>query len=341
MSAGDKSSLPVPGEEFAEHRPALLRHCYRMMGSFEEAEDVVQDVLLRAWRSRETYAGDAPLAHWLMRIATNACLNALTRGRARALPQLDRAAGALGTPMEELEAATWVTPAPDARLFPDPARAAEAREQVALAFIALLQRLPPKQRAALLLKDVVGWSAEEIAAALDLTVSSVNSALHRARADRRGAAARASRRSAPRGAGGLPPFMGDARSRFAGGAAPAGRRVRHAARTPPGSGAPTSCAPFCRRGSYTGFWSSGLRTTPHPSQRPARAGLVLRAGGRRHLPPALAPCHAVRGRRRRRSDDLHRRALPARVRVAGGAGRLTSPPPEWVGDASDYVDTSE
>ena len=166
------------GSDFAEHRPALLRHCYRMLGSFEEAEDVVQEVLLRAWRARDTYAGEAPLAHWLMRIATNACLNALTRGRTRALPQLDRDPGA---PLLEHEHAAWVTPAPDARLFPDPARAAEAREQVALAFIALLQRLPPKQRAVLLLKDVVGWPAEEIASALDLTLSSVNSALHRAR----------------------------------------------------------------------------------------------------------------------------------------------------------------
>jgi len=181
MSEQTDSPAPEFSEAFAAHRPDLLRHCYRMLGSFEEAEDLVQEALLRAWRSRATYASDAPLSHWLMRIATNACLNALTRGRARALPQLDRGPVQVGTPIEELEAATWVTPAPDARLFPDPARAAEAREEVALAFIALLQRLPPKQRAVLLLKDVVGWSAEEIASALELTVSSVNSALHRAR----------------------------------------------------------------------------------------------------------------------------------------------------------------
>src|SRR5262245_29826333 len=185
MSADYDPRAAELGDTFAEHRPALMRHCYRMLGSFEEAEDVVQEVLLRAWRSRDTYAGDAPLLHWLMRIATNACLNALTRGRSpRALPQLDRDPGA---PLAEQETSTWVTPAPDARLFPDQAGAAEAREQVALAFIALRQRLPPKQRAVLLLKDVVGWSAEEIAAALELTVSSVNSALHRARATVAGA----------------------------------------------------------------------------------------------------------------------------------------------------------
>ena len=177
MSA--EPGMAVLGDSFVEHRPALLRHCYRMLGSFEEAEDIVQEVLLRAWRARDSYAGDAPLAHWLMRIATNACLNVLTRGRRRALPQLDREPGA---PLIEQEAAAWVSPAPDRRLFVDAAGAAEAREQVALAFIALLQRLPPRQRAVLLLKDVVGWSAEEIAAALELTASSVNSALHRARA---------------------------------------------------------------------------------------------------------------------------------------------------------------
>src|SRR5262249_36644998 len=109
------------------------------------------------------------------------CLDALAHRSTRALPQLDREPAALGTPLEELEAATWVTPAPDARLYADPARAAEAREDVALAFIALLQRLPPRQRAVLLLKDVVAWSAEEIAAALELSVGAVSSALHRAR----------------------------------------------------------------------------------------------------------------------------------------------------------------
>ena len=181
MIGQNDSETSELGEAFAGLRPDLLRHCYRMLGSFAEAEDVVQDTFLRAWRSRDTYAGDAPLAHWLMRIATNACLNRLTRERPRALPQLERAPAAVGAALEELEAAAWVTPAPDARLFPDPSHGAEAREQVALAFIALLQRLSPKQRAVLLLKDVVGWSAEEIASGLELTLSSVNSALHRAR----------------------------------------------------------------------------------------------------------------------------------------------------------------
>jgi RNA polymerase sigma-70 factor (ECF subfamily) len=157
-------------DEFTAHRPELLRHCYRLMGSFADAEDAVQDALAKAWKSMETYSGEVPVAHWLMRIATNTCLTALVHRRARGLPQLDRA-----------PVATWVTPAPDARLFPTPDEAAETREDVAIAFIALLQRLPPRQRAVLLLKDVVGWPSEEIAAALDLSVSAVSSALHRAR----------------------------------------------------------------------------------------------------------------------------------------------------------------
>lgn len=158
---------------FAAHRPELLRHCYRMLGSFADAEDVVQDVLLNAWNAREQYRGDVPVAHWLMRIATHRCLDEIARRKRRGLPQLERGSASSYDAVEQLEAADWITPAPD--------RALETREGVALAFIALLQRLPPKQRAAVLLKDVVGWSAEEIAEALELSVSSTNSALHRAR----------------------------------------------------------------------------------------------------------------------------------------------------------------
>jgi RNA polymerase sigma-70 factor (ECF subfamily) len=152
-----------------------------MLGSFADAEDLVQDTLLNAWRARQSYAGDAPISHWLMRIATNVCLNALSRGRRRQLPQLDHGSADERTPLERLEPAMWVTPAPDAALFRGPDEMLEERETIAIAFVALLQRLPPRQRAVLLLKDVVGWASEEIAAALGLTVASVSSALHRAR----------------------------------------------------------------------------------------------------------------------------------------------------------------
>ena len=160
--------------DVAAHRATLLRHCYRMLGSFADAEDVVQDVLVNAWNARDSYAGNVPIEHWLMRIATNACLNELARRKRRVLPQLEcEPASSLDQIGRELESIEWITPAPD--------RVLETREHVALAFIALLQRLPPRQRAVLLLKDVVGWSAEEIATTLDTTVASVSSALHRAR----------------------------------------------------------------------------------------------------------------------------------------------------------------
>jgi RNA polymerase sigma-70 factor (ECF subfamily) len=166
---------------FGTHRPALLRHCYRMLGSFADAEDIVQETLERAWKGRESYKGTAPLEHWLFAIATNGCLNALATRRRRALPQLEQPPAGDDYPLGETERSRWITPAADARLHPDPAAAAESRETVALAFVALLQRVTPKQRAALLLKDVLGWPADEIAAALSLSLASVNSAILRAR----------------------------------------------------------------------------------------------------------------------------------------------------------------
>jgi RNA polymerase sigma-70 factor (ECF subfamily) len=170
----------------ARHRPELLRHCYRMMGSLADAEDEVQETLTRAWRGRKSYSGDAPLRHWLLRIATNTCLNALKAKRRRGLPELARRPSRAGAPIREpVDPASWVTPAPDEALFPrgfpTAADALERRETVAIAFIALLQRLPPRQRAVLLLKDVLGFSSEEIAEALSLSTPSVSSALHRAR----------------------------------------------------------------------------------------------------------------------------------------------------------------
>jgi RNA polymerase sigma-70 factor (ECF subfamily) len=168
----------MDADQLGAHRPALLRHCYRMLGSLADAEDVVQDVLVNAWNAREAYSGSVPVGHWLMRIATNTCLNELAKRKRRLLPHLERDAATSFELIEQLESAEWLTPAPDVALFTE---TYEVRESVALAFVALLQRLPPRQRAVLLLKDVVGWSAEEIADALETTASSVNSALHRAR----------------------------------------------------------------------------------------------------------------------------------------------------------------
>jgi RNA polymerase sigma-70 factor (ECF subfamily) len=165
----------------AQHRADVLRHCYRMMGCYADAEDLTQDALLGAWEARESWRSEDSSRSWLLAIATRTCINALERRRPLVLPQFEHPPAPPGTPLEELESSRWITPAPDARLFPDARQLAEGRETVALAFLAMLQRLPALQRAALLLEDVVGLSADELAAALELTSPAVNSALHGAR----------------------------------------------------------------------------------------------------------------------------------------------------------------
>jgi RNA polymerase sigma-70 factor (ECF subfamily) len=163
------------------HRRELLVHCYRMLGSWTDAEDMLQNVLLRAWRGFERFEGRASARSWLYRIATNACLAALRRQPRRSLPDVTSAPAAVGGPLAPpLEEARWIQPFPTAA-YSDVEALASSRESVTLAFVLALQYLPPRQRAALLLREVVGYEASEVAAVLGTTVPAVNSALARAR----------------------------------------------------------------------------------------------------------------------------------------------------------------
>jgi RNA polymerase sigma-70 factor, ECF subfamily len=169
------------------HRAELHAHCYRMLGSLHDAEDALQNVMLRAWRGLRRFEGRSATRAWLYKIATNVCLDAIGKRPKRVLP-IDYAPPARtgDDPGEPLSESVWVEPYPDERLGLEDGHAApearyEQREAVELAFIAALQHLPPRQRAALILREVLGFSAREVAAALDTTVASVNSALQRAR----------------------------------------------------------------------------------------------------------------------------------------------------------------
>ncbi|WP_424212138.1 sigma-70 family RNA polymerase sigma factor [Streptomyces sp. BI20] len=170
----------------ARHRTELTGYCYRMLGSAFDAEDAVQETSIRAWRSFDTWERRASLRSWLYRIAHNVCLDALKAGNRRARPMdLTSPQSQAAAMLNERSEVTWLEPAPDGLVLPtsgDPAELALAKESVRLAFMAALQRLPAKQRAVLILREVLAWKADEVAALLETTVASVNSALQRARA---------------------------------------------------------------------------------------------------------------------------------------------------------------
>lgn len=183
---GDYGSTPMPPEvaQLESFRPALTGHCYRMLGSPFEAEDAVQETLVRAWRGIERFDGRSSLKTWLYRIATNVCLDALRDRSRRNRPVEEGPPGTVDDPLSTQPRSHWLEPIPDARVIPpnaDPAQQTILRQSIRLAFVAALQRLPPKQRAALLLTEVLGWSVAEVAESLKTSVASVNSALQRAR----------------------------------------------------------------------------------------------------------------------------------------------------------------
>jgi RNA polymerase sigma-70 factor, ECF subfamily len=168
-----------------QHRVELTGYAYRMLGSAFEAEDAVQETLLRAWRSFDGFEGRAALRSWLYRIATNVCLDMLNGRERRARPMDLGPASSADSPLGQgLPEATWIEPIPDDRVLhqaTDPAELVESRETIRKAFVAALQHLPPRQRAVLILREVLRWKASEVAELLDTTVASVNSALQRAR----------------------------------------------------------------------------------------------------------------------------------------------------------------
>ncbi len=182
---GTRPEADVLELELETHRRELTGYCYRMLGSGFEAEDAVQETMVRAWRGIDGFEGRSGLRSWLYRIATNVCLDML-RGQQRRARPMDLGPSSTADCVLPAGAPehTWVQPVPDARVLSaegDPAELAVSRETIRLAFVAALQHLPPGQRAVLILREVLGWQASEVAELLDTSVVSVNSALQRAR----------------------------------------------------------------------------------------------------------------------------------------------------------------
>jgi len=177
--------MQVDATQLEAHRAPLTGHCYRMLGSAFDAEDAVQETMVRAWQGLDRFEGRSSLRTWLYRIATNVCLDALSDRSRRARPMEEGPNGSVEDHLETRERTHWLEPIPDARVLPSDANPFELtalRQSIRLAFVSALQHLPPRQRAALLLSEVVGWSAAEVAECLDMSVAAVNSALQRARA---------------------------------------------------------------------------------------------------------------------------------------------------------------
>jgi RNA polymerase sigma-70 factor (ECF subfamily) len=162
------------------YRVLLTGHCYRMLGSAFDAEDAVQETMVRAWKSLERFDGRSSLKTWLYKIATNVCLDAYADRTRRARVIEEGPAGTVDDVLDSRERTHWLEPIPDRRALPDegdPFELASLRQSTRLAFVAALQHLPPRQRAALLLTEVLGWSAAEVAGALDASAAAINSAL--------------------------------------------------------------------------------------------------------------------------------------------------------------------